>query len=272
LWKDRALAAEARAEGLLREARRFYEADGTYRELDSPEEAVEKRIAAARALRDEKGTREGLEQRLTELREIENAVLVGVPGEGTAAEKFDRMLGHAFEMHQALNSACCSYCGEVIPKSADHAIAREHMEICEKHPLAAARREAEEYRMRLAGALGAAEGNLAPEFQRDPNTLPYLKACPTIGAVLKLRAEVEAVRSKPPCCGEGCEPKVEPLPCPVYPDEHMAACPQALHGGGVAGEAGDGVCAEASSCHETLKQKAPALLQLHLDVDRVAGP
>ena len=46
----------------------------------------------------------------------------------------------------------------------------------------------EEYRMRLAGALTTSEGNNL-DVQDDPRSLDYLRRCPTIRSVVRLRAE-----------------------------------------------------------------------------------
>jgi hypothetical protein len=86
---------------------------------------------------------------------------------------------------------------------------------------------------------------------------------------LEPNAEVERLRARlAELEGDAGEPEV--LPCTIYPDEAMTACPQALRGGGAPGESD--VCAEAGACHAILEEKVPGLVRLHEHAHRVGAP
>jgi chromosome segregation ATPase len=58
------------------------------------------------------------------------------------------------------------------------------------HELEDAHEELEQYRMRLAGALTTVEGNML-DVQEKPDTIEYLRTCPTIAATVRVRRELE---------------------------------------------------------------------------------
>ena len=78
----------------------------------------------------------------------------------------------------------------------EHGMLRRKCDRCEEHAeivalrtrLAESEASLEEYRMRLAGALTTSEGNNL-DVQDDPRSLDYLRRCPTIRSVVRLRAE-----------------------------------------------------------------------------------
>jgi hypothetical protein len=60
----------------------------------------------------------------------------------------------------------------------------------------AAEAELEQYRVRLAGALTAAEGHFTRAQRDEPGVLGYVRHCPTIDAVLVLRERADAAEER----------------------------------------------------------------------------
>lgn len=59
----------------------------------------------------------------------------------------------------------------------------------------ATRAELEQYRMRLAGALTAADGYFTRAMRDEPDTVEYVRTCPTIDTVIRRQEEATKLRS-----------------------------------------------------------------------------
>jgi hypothetical protein len=121
--------------------------------------------------------------------------------------------------------------------------------------------------------------NLEASLERESRLMAQLEREKTDHAAARhaftvLSASADAARQELEQLKAGVEPEdlsePEALPCPLYPDEAMQVCPDALR---KAPESFNGErCTSADSCHQVLSEKIPALLEIHASARRVAAP